>query len=64
VVGEGLDHPAFCVDDIKERFKDLVTNGATATDFGPEPPRSYCYGNWIELYQRNEPLGEKVPKGY
>lgn len=69
VVGEGLDHIAFCVDDIKEKFKELVAAGATATDFGPEPPRSYCYvkdpdGNWIELYKRNEPVGETIPKAY
>lgn len=68
-VGEGLDHIAFCVDNIKERFKELVGKGVAATDFGPETRASYCYvkdpdGNWIELYQREEPVGETVPKGY
>jgi catechol 2,3-dioxygenase-like lactoylglutathione lyase family enzyme len=69
IVGEGLDHIAFCVDNIETKFKELVAKGATATDFGPKPPRSYCYvkdpdGNWIELYQRNEPAGKAIPKGY
>jgi lactoylglutathione lyase len=68
-VGEGLDHIAFCVDDIEKEFQQLVASGATPTDFGPEPPRSYCYvkdpdGNWIELYQRNKPMGNRIPKGY
>jgi len=68
-VGEGLDHVAFCVDDIEEKFQRLVTRGAAPTDFGPEPPRSYCYvkdpdGNWIELYQRKKPIGKRIPKGY
>jgi lactoylglutathione lyase len=68
-VGEGLDHIAFCVDDIKKKFKELTDKGASATDFGPETGASYCYvkdpdGNWIELYQHKEPLGETVPKGY
>jgi catechol 2,3-dioxygenase-like lactoylglutathione lyase family enzyme len=69
VVGEGLDHLAFCADDIEESFRQLVAHGATPTDFGPQPPRSYCYvkdpdGNWIELYQRKKPVGKKIPKGY
>jgi lactoylglutathione lyase len=68
-VGEGLDHIAFCVDDIAEKFQQLVAKGATPTDFGPRPPRSYCYvkdpdGNWIELYQREKPVGKEIPKGY
>lgn len=69
IAGEGLDHLAFCVDNIEKKFKELVANGATATDFGPEPPRSYCYvkdpdGNWIELYQHRKPVGKRIPKGY
>ena len=68
-VGEGLDHIAFCVDDIEEKFQQLVDSGAAPTDFGPELPRSYCYvkdpdGNWVELYQRKKPIGKKIPKGY
>lgn len=68
VAGEGLDHIAFCVDDIEEKFKRFVAMGATPTDFGPKLPRSYCYvkdpdGNWVELYQSRKPV-RKVPKGY
>lgn len=67
--GEGLDHIAFCVDDIEAKVRQLVSMGAAPTDFGPEPPRSYCYvkdpdGNWIELYQHKKPIGKKIPKGY
>lgn len=69
IVGEGLDHLAFCVDSIKEKFKELVDSGVSPTDFGPGTGASYCYvkdpdGNWIELYQRREPAGETVTKGY
>ena len=69
VVGEGLDHVAFCVDNISRAFKELTAKGASPTDFGPKPTRSYCYikdpdGNWIELYQHKRPVGKKVPKGY
>lgn len=69
VVGEGLDHLAFCVNSIKEKFKELVDKGVSSTDFGPETGATYCYvrdpdGNWIELYQRKEPVGDTVPKGY
>jgi len=69
VAGEGLDHLAFCVDSIKEKFKELVNKGASPTEFGPGTGASYCYvkdpdGNWIELYQRNEQLSETIPKGY
>jgi len=69
VVGEGLDHLAFCVDNIKEKFRELVGEGVSPTDFGPDTGASYCYvkdpdGNWIELYQRKEPVGKTIPKGY
>jgi len=69
VVGEGLDHLAFCVDSIREKFKELAEKGVSPTDFGPDTGASYCYvrdpdGNWIELYQRKEPVGETIPKGY
>lgn len=67
--GEGLDHVAFCVDDVRKRYAQLVAGGAGETGFGPEAGRSYCYvtdpdGNWIELYQRRRPAGKRVPKGY
>ena len=67
--GEGLDHIAFCVDDVKEEHAELIARGAGATDFGPEAGGSYCYvkdpdGNWIELYQKRRSMGMKIPKGY
>lgn len=68
-VGEGLDHIAFCVDNVEAKFKELVAKGATPTDFGPKPPGSYCQvkdpdRNWIELYQRDEPEVKTLPKAY
>lgn len=68
-VGEGLDHVAFRVDDIEEEYQRLIEGGGAPTDFGPEPPRNYCYvkdpdGNWIELYQHKRPVGKRIPKGY
>ena len=67
--GEGLDHVAFCVDDVRMKYAQLVANGAGKTDFGPEAGASYCYvtdpdGNWIELYQRRKPPGKRIPRGY
>ena len=67
--GEGLDHVAFCVDDVRKRYAQIVASGAGETDFGPETGSSYCYvtdpdGNWIELYQRRKPAGKRMPKGY
>ena len=69
IAGEGLDHVAFCVDSIKKKFKELVDKGVSPTDFGPETGVTYCYvrdpdGNWIEIYQHKEPIGETVPEGY
>lgn len=67
--GEGLDHVAFCVDDLKKKYAEFVAKGAGKTDFGPEVGATYCYvkdpdGNWIELYEKKRPAGTKIPKGY
>ncbi|MDG7006911.1 MAG: VOC family protein [Nitrososphaerota archaeon] len=67
--GEGLDHVAFCVDDLKKKYAQLVATGAGKTDFGPEAGASYCYvtdpdGNWIELYQHTKPPRRRIPRGY
>ncbi len=68
IAGEGLDHIAFCVEDLKKKRAELIAKGAGTTDFGPEVGGSYCYvrdpdGIWIELYQK-QPARKKVPKGY
>ncbi|GEM_PF-1074259 len=68
--GEGLDHIAFRVNNLKEEFKQLLEKGATPADFTPDASGGvYDYlkdpdGNWIELYQSREPIGEDSPKGY
>ena len=69
VAGEGLDHLAFSVENVEEKYKELVGKGAKATDFGHEVGASYRYvkdpdGNWIELYQQKVSSTEPVPKGY
>jgi len=66
-VGEGLDHIAFCVEDLKRKYAELVAKGAGETDFGLKKGASYCYvkdpdGNWVELYQKRP--RKKVPRGY
>ena len=67
-VGEGLDHIAFCVEDMQKTRTSLIANGAGATDFA-EQGGTYCYvkdpdGNWIELYEKKRRRGQRVPKGY
>lgn len=69
VAGEGLDHIAFCVPDVKKKFDELVGEGASPTGFGLGKGGTYCYvkdpdGNWIELYQRKTAARERLPKGY
>ena len=61
VVGEGLDHLAFIVDDVEESYNDLVAKGAGPTEWNPERTDGwFAYvrdpdGNWIELLQHTEP---------
>jgi catechol 2,3-dioxygenase-like lactoylglutathione lyase family enzyme len=66
-VGEGLDHIAFCVEDMKKKYAELVARGSGKTDFGLKKGASYCYvkdpdGNWVELYQKRP--RKRVPRGY
>ena len=69
LAGEGLDHVAFCVDRIKDRFKELADKGTGSTEFTPEVDATHCCmkdpdDNWIELYQRSKPTSDYIPKGY
>lgn len=63
-VGEGLGHIAFCVDEIKETFRELVAKGVAATDFGPERGASYCYRQKVSS-SRTDPVpgGSTTPTG-
>ena len=71
--GEGLDHIAFKVDDVKKTLQRLATKGVHVI----EPDASYSSregawlsyvtdpdGNWIELYHHPEPLGPSVAEAY
>ena len=67
--GEGLDHIAFCVDNVAETFKQLVEKGVESTEIDPSQRRSSAYlkdpdGNWIEIYQHPKPVAENIPEGY
>ena len=61
VAGEGLDHIGFIVDDVQEKFKELVSKGAEPTEIDPSVTGGRSAhvkdpdGNWIELYQLTPP---------
>ncbi len=61
VAGEGLDHIAFLVDDVRKAFQELVARGAEPTDITPERTDGWTAyvrdpdGNWIEIYQHAAP---------
>ena len=59
--GEGLDHIGFIVDNVREKFKELVAKGATPTEVDPLKTSGWVAyvkdpdGNWIEIYQHTTP---------
>ena len=59
--GEGLDHIGFLVDNVSEKFKELVSRGAVPTEVDPQKTGGWVAyvkdpdGNWIEIFQRTEP---------
>jgi len=79
VPGEGLDHIAFRVNSVAESVKRLESEGAGHVDLvgSLQQVMSPAYGgsfhvgyvtdpdgNWIELYDHPEPIGESVPEAY
>lgn len=58
---EGLDHIGFVVDNVEEKFKELVANGAEPTQVEPSKSGGWVAylkdpdGNWIEIFQRSQP---------
>jgi len=70
--GEGLDHIAFVVDDVKAAFTELLAKGAEPTDIGPWNTGGWLAylkdpdGNWIEIYQHDpaKPSDGSIPEGY
>ena len=63
VPGEGLDHIAFLVDDVRKTFNELVAKGAAPTQVTPEETDGWTAyvkdpdGNWIEIYTHTTPPG-------
>ena len=70
--GEGLDHIAFAVDDLRSTYNELIAKGAKPTSLDPS-----TYGgwvayvqdpdeNWIEIYQHypRKTTGATIPEGY
>jgi len=59
--GEGLDHIGFLVDNVREKFKELVAKGAVPTEVDPKKTGGWVAyvkdpdGNWIEIFQQTEP---------
>ena len=70
--GEGLDHIAFVVDDLRTTYNELIAKGVKPTPLDPS-----TYGgwvayvqdpdeNWIEIYQHDpkKTTGPTIPEGY
>jgi lactoylglutathione lyase len=72
IPGEGLDHIAFVVDDLKQTYAKLLGEGVEPTTIDPSTTSGWVAyvkdpdGNWIEIYQRG--LGKTtagpIPEGY
>jgi lactoylglutathione lyase len=70
VVGEGLDHIAFKVDDVTKTYEILVSRGAGPTEIAPSVYGGWSAyvkdpdGNWIEIYQQEPSTDSPIPDGY
>jgi len=77
--GEGLDHIAFRVDSVAETMRRLEDQGASRADLPKslQEVSSEAYsgafhvqyvrdpdGNWIELYDHTDPIGDTIPDAY
>lgn len=72
--GEGLDHLAFRVNSVAETVKQLAAKGVQAIKIPDSLASleggvhvSYVQdpdGNWIELYDKPQPVGPSIPEGY
>jgi catechol 2,3-dioxygenase-like lactoylglutathione lyase family enzyme len=70
--GEGLDHIAFVVDDLRAAYKEFLAKGAQPTNIDPSNTGGWLAyikdpdDNWIELYQHDptKQIGDSIPEGY
>jgi len=59
--GEGLDHIAFLVDDVRKTYRELVARGAAPTAVTPAETDGWTAyvtdpdGNWVEIYTHTTP---------
>ena len=62
--GEGLDHIGFTVDNVKEKFDELVAKGAVPTEVNPAKTGGFVAflkdpdGNWIEIFEQSPPTAD------
>lgn len=72
VPGEGLDHIAFVVDDLKATYNELLAKGVKPAEVGSSTTGGWVAyvqdpdGNWIEIYQHDsrKSTGAAIPEGY
>jgi len=72
IPGEGLDHVAFVVEDVRATYKELIAKGAKPTNIDPSTTGGrLAYvkdpdGNWVEIYQHDpkKSTGATIPEGY
>jgi lactoylglutathione lyase len=72
VPGEGLDHIAFVVDDLKATYNELLAKGVEPTTISPSTTSGWLAyvkdpdDNWIEIYQHGPAKQESdaIPEGY
>jgi len=70
--GEGLDHIAFVVEELKATYDELLRKGAKPTSVDPSNTGGWLAyvkdpdENWIEIYQHDptKPAGATIPEGY
>lgn len=70
--GEGLDHIAFVVDDLKSTYNELLRKGVKPTDVNPSKTSGWLAyvkdpdENWIEIYQHDpaKQTAATIPEGY
>ena len=61
IPGEGLDHIGFVVDNVEDKYHELIAKGGQPTELDPASTEGWAAylkdpdGNWIELFQLTPP---------